>query len=253
MAYAFPFIPGPSQRIVSIEKEGVWERGGSYTVTWLHHMWRDVYFDTDEVEEYRLAPFRGPNLNEPLNDVQPNPIYSTYTLADAYVDMASGTNFRGFKRTDFTDISTLSMNTDISHASSRGSDLGGEGPLGNSQLYLSYLWTSTFTVASDATLGEYVMAYMGFHNNVFPNPDKHTETQRVYYPIHVVKDGVTSSPATFPQDRRDNYDPDKVFKESTNAWADRNALTTLGGGRYNKQIVTLSDQGKIFFGALQDG
>ena len=250
MAYEDPFIPDADLRIVSIENDGVWTQGGVYTVTWYQHDW--IVNDGNDVYTYKLAPVRGPDVTGNYGVIA-NPVFSTYTKADLYIDIASGTNFRGFKSTDFTDYTTLSMNSDITHSATRGSDLGGTGPDdGFGKFYFKFLWTSTFTVSATATLGEFVLGYMGFHNNLFPNPDVHTETQRVYYPINIIESGGGfSAPSSFPKARRDNYNPDQYFDEKTNLFTDTSSdLTTLGGGRYNKQLVVLSDQGKVYFGAL---
>ncbi len=56
----------------------------------------------------------------------------------------------------------------------------------------------------------------------------------------------------FPEDRPGSYDPDQVFDESANDWVDIDSgdvlASGLGGARYNKQIVVVSDQGKIYYG-----
>ena len=58
----------------------------------------------------------------------------------------------------------------------------------------------------------------------------------------------------FPEDRPGGYDPDQVFDESANEYVDIDSgdvqASGLGGGKYGQQLVTLSDQGKIYFGAL---
>ncbi len=55
----------------------------------------------------------------------------------------------------------------------------------------------------------------------------------------------------FPEDRPGGYDPDQVFDESANDWTSTlSDLESPGGERYKPQLVTLSDQGKIYFGAL---
>ena len=55
----------------------------------------------------------------------------------------------------------------------------------------------------------------------------------------------------FPEDRPGGYDPDQVFDESANDWTSTlSDLESSGGEKYKPQLVTLSDQGKIYFGAL---
>ena len=55
----------------------------------------------------------------------------------------------------------------------------------------------------------------------------------------------------FPEDRPVTYDPDAVFDESVNDWTtDLSDLNTTGGEKYKPQLVVLSDQGQLYFGAL---
>ncbi len=53
----------------------------------------------------------------------------------------------------------------------------------------------------------------------------------------------------FPPPRPEDYDEDAVWDPKTGAWVDPNALTTLGGGRYGKQIMVLGHKA-IYFGDL---
>ena len=56
---------------------------------------------------------------------------------------------------------------------------------------------------------------------------------------------------TFPATRPVAYDPDQEFDEGENDWTStRTDLTTLGGGRYNQQIVVVSEQAKIYYGSI---
>ena len=52
----------------------------------------------------------------------------------------------------------------------------------------------------------------------------------------------------FPVDRPVSYDEDKTWKESTEEWITGDLERS--GARYKPQLVVLSDQGKIYFGAI---
>jgi len=58
----------------------------------------------------------------------------------------------------------------------------------------------------------------------------------------------------WPDDRPAGYDVTKVFDESANDWVDIDSgdvqASGLGGGRYGKQIVVVSEQAKIYYGGL---
>ena len=59
----------------------------------------------------------------------------------------------------------------------------------------------------------------------------------------------------FPAARPGTYNPDKFWDEENQAWyaagtAIGSARLKQAGGRYGKQLITLSNQGKIYFGAL---
>lgn len=259
MAYQDPFVPDSSLRIESLENNGVWARGGTYTVTWYYHFWLKTFADEfPSYYVYKIAPIckAGQASGSRIALIE-NPIFSTYSNADLYIKGVDSNHSpegtEGFwglitpTLLDFADYTVLSMNTDITHSFSRGSDLGGTS---GSDVYQKFLYTSTFVVAADAVLGEYVLGYMGFKRDININPSELSEQQRVYYPIKIVGTG-GSAPATYPETRRDNYDPDQYFVEFENKFtSDPADLTTLGGGRYGKQLVVLSDQGKLYFGAL---
>ena len=55
----------------------------------------------------------------------------------------------------------------------------------------------------------------------------------------------------YPESRPVAYDPDAVFDESANDWTtDLSDLGTTGGESIKNQLVVLSDQGNLYFGAL---
>lgn len=60
----------------------------------------------------------------------------------------------------------------------------------------------------------------------------------------------------FPEDRPIGYDPDKLWDEDTAAWYATTTPTgaqrlAQAGGRYQRQLVVLSEEGQIYFGAIQ--
>ena len=60
---------------------------------------------------------------------------------------------------------------------------------------------------------------------------------------------------SWPLHRTAAYDPDKVWDEESKAWyavstAIGSARQAQAGGRYRKQVVVMSNQGKIYFGSL---
>ncbi len=63
-----------------------------------------------------------------------------------------------------------------------------------------------------------------------------------------------SDPSPFPVDRPSIYDPDDYWDPDSDGGGDWTSdpadLLTLGGGRYNQQLVVLSNQGKIYFRGL---
>lgn len=59
---------------------------------------------------------------------------------------------------------------------------------------------------------------------------------------------------TWPESRTAVYDPDKLWDEETKSWYEPDSSIgsermVQAGGRYRSQIVVLSNQGKIYFGA----
>jgi len=250
MAYEDPFIPGASQRIVSIEADGYWERGGNYTITWYYYLWSTTIDSVIFTYVYGLFPIwpSGESVATSNYTSFTKLVYSSYTNADSFVKVGNSRLFRGIFYTtwDFPDL----MNNDITFTATAGTIEGGV--LTNpTRIFNKILYTGIFTIAADATLGEYPLAYLGFKDIEELGPiNNSSETQRVYYPITITESG-GDAPATYPPDRPDNYDEEDEFDEGENNWTStRSDLTTLGGGRYGQQIVVVSEQNKIYFGAL---
>ena len=247
MPYIAPFVPDASQRIVSIENDGFWTMGQSYTVTWYYHYWDAPWIVNNYI--YRIAPMMPYDLTQysinPANIV--NPVFSTEDDADNYV-VKSPNGDRRFVGLNWTEVSTLSMNSDISHSYTKGDDLGGIGPT-EDHVYYNYFMTSTFVVSANAAPGEYILAYLGFYKNLVPSPDVNTETQREYTTITILSPG-SVPPAPFPvSDRPDDYDPGAVWDPLAGVWTTPSALTTAGGGRFPRQIVAVGNL-KIYYGDL---
>ncbi len=262
MAYEVPFIPDSSERVVSLENDGVWQQGGTYTVTWFEYQWFFSINFVNPTSDYRfhgLYPLYPSGSGTSSYTGFTKLLFSTYSLADDFISVSDNGVHIGSYYTTW-DSPNL-MNDDVTFTASKGSNLGGNGPHdgipgSTTQNLIKYLWTGTFTVAQDATPGEFLLAYLGFRWTLsYPDgTNLVTETQRVYYPINIIAadgSGGGSNPVYgFPESRRDNYDPDTVWKESTGAWLDPSALSSAGGGRYHKQLVVVSDQGKIYYGDL---
>lgn len=259
MAWQPPFIPDDTERIISIENNGVWVRGGTYTVTWYEYRWflsvpnppdpADLYY------KYGLVPFYPSGASSGAAYAGYTKLtFSTYSLADDFDSISDNGITKGSYYTSW-DSPDL-MNNDITFTVSQGSDEGGIGPRdggATTEFLNKYLWTGTFTVAADAVSGEYVLAYLGFEwELLFDNSKTVTEFQRVYYPITILESAGSSVPATFPKERRDNYGPDDIWDEDSGTWKNPNEVnpSALGGGRYNQQLVVVSDQGKIYFRSL---
>jgi hypothetical protein len=59
----------------------------------------------------------------------------------------------------------------------------------------------------------------------------------------------------WPLGRRSDYDEDLVYDEDTRSWYNPTSetgvtLMAIGGGRYNEQLVVISEQGRIYYGAI---
>ncbi len=253
MAWQNQFVPNASQRVISIDNGGVWTPGNTYTVTWYLHWWRITW--TNEIL-YRLAPVMELNVvaQQHYRNIR-NIIFSTYTLADSYAFKSSPTGqffddsqFELYGSSVNTSIDADPDTTSLLTLDGVSADLGGIDPSDAGNGYASYLIPSTFKVASNTTPGTYVLAYMGFEitNN---GGNTYIEKQRIYYPI-TITDSSGSIVGGFPKSRPDNYDPDDYYDPTTENWtSDPTDLTTLGGGRYRKQIVVVSNQGNIYVGS----
>ena len=60
---------------------------------------------------------------------------------------------------------------------------------------------------------------------------------------------------TFPDDRPETYDADKLWDEEEAAWYATSTATGASrlkqaGGRYRRQVVAISNKAKIYFGDL---
>lgn len=53
--------------------------------------------------------------------------------------------------------------------------------------------------------------------------------------------------SVWPENRPVGYDADKVWDEVTGTWITNDGR---GGGRYQNQIIVVSDQGQIYFGEV---
>lgn len=80
---------------------------------------------------------------------------------------------------------------------------------------------------------------------------------RLYGNMSYVPDDGSGSTDTFPPERPPDYDEEEVWEpdptdppvDDAGYWTDPSALTALGGGRYNKQLVVLGHK-KIYFGEI---
>lgn len=105
--------------------------------------------------------------------------------------------------------------------------------------------TADFELKADAVSGEYALLWQVQQYNADQNGDHFQNDFDIEYDLSVVSTVQVGpvAPPTFPAARPGDYDPDKGWN---GAWVDLNALTTLGGGRYNQQLVVLGHRAIYF-------
>lgn len=236
-------LPPSDQRILSIEDDGVWERGRTYEVIWMLHWTTGSPF-----EVYKLAPISEWGNEIGVFEITPGTtaaesVFLSTDDGDSYALSGTGTGsgITKWLYDHWTDYRLFTL-SNLTKTSSYDTDIVGGVGIGTV--------ISTFTVPESVEPGTYYLAYMGFESVTDVN---WVETLRTYFPITVLSEG-GSNPAPFPESRPVNYNPDSEWNPKGGefgggAWTTPNQLTTLGGGRYNKQLVVLGHK-KLYFGEI---
>jgi len=158
-------------------------------------------------------------------------------------------------------VDGISFSTfDFTQTVSPGSIWGGSGGFVNGGTGGGQWLKGTFAISSDCRLGQ-AWAQMSYSKNrqlspVYMSPgDTRTTTnvsigQTGFNESLMVQiqeaDWVDDTTEPGPNDRPYGYDPDA---EWDGGWVNPNTLTTLGGGRYGKQIVAVGHK-KLYYGSL---
>ena len=263
--YNAPFTP-PSTTIVSVGSDGIWVPGGTYDVTFRSYsVWYTLDYDFGTVEKwsYYLAPIRDFACASfyVLRPFQPNE--GGLFKSEGYTKSYKGqpTPF-GFPTKTSPDNSYLTDPTPLLEGTAWSK-------ISQTEIYDSEFtwdadnsieWVYRFTVPEDITTGAYTLLYMG-HYTLSPDTEATITENRIfyreYYPLQIGAVG-SSPPSDWPEERPDVSDEDDVWnpepttppEDGTADWtSDPSDLTTIGGGRYNKQLVALGHR-QIYFGAL---
>ena len=264
----------PDTTIISVEDDGVWLPGGTYDIKFRRYsVWKVYRTETDGFInqndwEYNLVPwedFAGSTSYDWL-PIQPNEgcLFKSSSYASKYktnsvpFDEPDENSDDNIYLADPTDLLEGTAWSKISQTTIYNTSQG-DFPAGYSWSVDSSLeYVYRVTIPADIESGNYSLLYIGHKRleEFSPDPDRITENEifyREYYPITIGVPG-SSSPAPFPAERLDDYDPDQIFDESENDWTAIDSgdvlASGLGGGRYGQQIVVVSDQAKIYFGGL---
>lgn len=261
-----PLSP-PDTRVVSVENDGAWEAGGTYEVVVREYFVIKVDFNASPATieytwQYNLVPFEdywgGFVYEKDFFEVDEGGLFKNEAEAKKYVSnrpqfFANETNTPNKYWSDPTPLLQESAWNKDSRVEVYNNDTPGSFNLDSSDLL-----TYSVTIPSDTPEGNYVLKYVGVYfelrNRALPIL-RNTMFFEEYIPITVGSPTSSGVSFSFPESRPDEYDEESVWVPSyvdgiPSDWGDITDLTTLGGGRYGKQLIAVSDQGEIYFGAL---
>lgn len=246
----------PANTIMSVEDDGVWTAGNSFTVKVRQYevIYSQGSHDPDPpawVEQWGYSLLGWGDLHQVTNkEVFTTAGEEAYALKD--VPNSDGTN-------DDPYISQSGLITPTTWTKAERTHLYFNGPPDIVAGDIDWGEEMTYSIAipADIDVGTYYLIYTGWYRfKVFGGDFTiATELVRYAYPITILGAGAGVS-TSFPESRSPQYNPDVVWDETGGAdglgeWVDIDSgITSLGGGRYGKQIIAVSERGQIFFGGL---
>ncbi len=238
---------------VSIEDNGYWKAGGTYDVT---------VYETEEYEGYfagylsnRTSGLLGTGSGGSVAGLYFNSkegLINDYGIANLFDTVRTfGSSFYQAFPTLVNDSVTSGIIASVTPISETAvEDTTGDQDTDYWYRKRTYQRTYRFVLSSTAPTGTHYLVSTLFKNDTIEDFDTGDapetwvpELETAIMPINI------NTAPPFPRDRLDDYDPDKEWDPDTETWVDQNALTTLGGGRYNKQFVAVGHK-KIYFSSL---
>ncbi len=251
MAYFPPFVPTGTDATISIENNGVWQAGGTYQVQSYIYLWDIHSSNSASGERENYISKATPHYIKPddplFSLLSPNPrgLFFSDVVANNYGSTLPFTTWFNDSYTDYrNDVSDTITRT---HVNIVVEEVSGGG--GNLDRLRWYETTDTWTIPLNEVTATYTLAYLSTLWAPSGSGQFSEELGREYWQISITGGGVSNPTPDFPEPRPVGYDPDTVWDPILGDWVAPSALTTAGGGRYNKQIVVIGHK-QLYYGDI---